>query len=276
VTLPDGHPNPVHCATSPRCEHYWPYDFRINGRRYRASTETADKQAGKDIEARERARILEGRHGIRRQPDITFRSFAETYLKDHADLHKRSAQRDREIISRLNRSFGSTILHDITAQRIEQWKRERLAGKWRGYQTTSTAKPLKPATFNRELDTLKSILSKAVEWGKLLENPARGVRRLKVANRRTRILTEAEQRGLLEAAPRKLRALVTLALVTGARVGELLALRWEHRQDGYVTFLETKNGRPRRIPISPEGVPSSGPASTILKRCRSTRCAIPP
>jgi len=249
--LPDGHPNPVHCPTSPRCEHYWHYDFRVNGRRYRASTETADKQAAKDIEARERARILEGRHGIRRQPDITFRSFAETYLKDHADLHKRSAQRDREIINRLNRSLGSTILHDITAHRIEHWKRERLAGKWRGYQTTSTAKPLKPATVNRELDTLKSILSKAVEWGKLLENPARGVRRLKVENRRTRILTEAEQRDLLEAAPRKLRALVTLALVTGARVGELLALRWEHCQDGYVTFWETKNGRPRRIPISP-------------------------
>ena len=45
----------------------------------------------KDIEARERARILEGRHGIRRQPDITFKSFADIYLKDHADLHKRSA-----------------------------------------------------------------------------------------------------------------------------------------------------------------------------------------
>jgi len=143
------------------------------------------------------------------------------------------------------------ILHDITAHRLEQWKRERLAGKWRGHQTTSAPKPLKPATVNRELDTLKSILSKAVEWGKLLENPARGVRRLKVENRRTRILTEPEQRDLLEAAPRKLRALITLALITGARVGELLALQWEHCQDGYVTFWETKNGRPRRIPISP-------------------------
>jgi integrase len=30
---------------------------------------------------------------------------------------------------------------------------------------------------------------------------------------------------------------------TGARIGELLALRWEHCQDGYVTFWETKNGR---------------------------------
>jgi hypothetical protein len=28
----------------------------------------------------------------------------------------------------------------------------------------------------------------------------------------------------------------------GARIGELLALRWEHCH-GYVTFWETKNGR---------------------------------
>src|SRR5262245_45829283 len=44
------------------------------------------------IEARERAKVLEGRHGIRRLPDITFRAFADTYLKDHAELHKRSVR----------------------------------------------------------------------------------------------------------------------------------------------------------------------------------------
>src|SRR5262245_13396126 len=40
----------------------------------------SDKQKAKDIEAKERTKILEGRHGIRRQPDITFRAFAETYV----------------------------------------------------------------------------------------------------------------------------------------------------------------------------------------------------
>ena len=250
-TLPTGEPNPFFCAASPRCEHYWFYDFRVNGRRHRNTTETADKQQAKNIEARERSRILDGRHGIRRQADITFRTFAETYLRDHADLHKRSADRDREILKVLNRSFGSLILHEITAHRIEQFKRERLAGKWRGHQTTSAPKPLKPATVNRELDTLKSVLSKAVEWGKLLESPARNVKRLKVDNRRTRILSDQEQRDLLDACRGKMRALVTLALITSARVGELLALLWEHCQDGYVTFWETKNGKPRRIPISP-------------------------
>jgi hypothetical protein len=199
---------------SPRCDHHWFYDFRVNGRRYRNTTDTADKQQAKNIEARERNRILDGRHGIRRQPDISFKAFAQTYLTDHAELHKRSVDRDREIIKVLNRSFGSLILHEITAHRIEQFKRERLAGKWRGHKTTGALKPIKPGTVNRELDTLKSILAKAVEWGKLITSPAAGVKRLKVDNRRTRILTDAEQTALLQACPPKMRAIATLALIT--------------------------------------------------------------
>jgi integrase len=248
----DGSPNPLHCATSPQCDHPWWYRFRLNGRNYRATTQTSLKRQAVDIEARERARILEGRHGIRPQPDITFKAFAAVYLTDHAEVHKRSVDRDREIVKVLNRSFGAVILHELTAHRIEQFKRERLAGKWRAYKSTTQPKPIQPATVNRELDTLKSILSKAVEWGKLLESPAWLVKRLKVDNRRTRILTDDEQRALFEACPRKMRGIATLALITGARIGELLALRWEDCQDGYVTFWDTKNGRPRRLPISPE------------------------
>ena len=47
-----------------------------------------------------------------------------------------------------------------------------------------------------------------------------------------------------------MRALIALALITGARAGELLALRWEQVTDDALTFLETKNGKPRRIPLS--------------------------
>ena len=54
-----------------------------------------------------------------------------------------------------------------------------------------------------------------------------GVRRLKVDSRRTGILSENEQADILAAAPKKLRALVRLALLTGVRAGELLNLRWD-------------------------------------------------
>jgi integrase len=246
-----GEPNPFHCPTSPRCDHQWHYDFQINGHRYRNTTQTADKHKARDIEAKERSRILDGRHGIRRQPDISFRQFAETYMRDHSALHKRSTERDRYTLKILNAYFGALILHEITSHRIQQFMRERLAGRWKAHGQIGASNPIKPGTVNREVDTLKSILSKAVEWGKLAVSPARGIKRLKVDNTRTRILTEDEQRRLLEAAPTKLRAIVLLALITGARIGELLALRWEDVTEDALTFLETKNGKARRIPLSP-------------------------
>ncbi|MET0517086.1 MAG: tyrosine-type recombinase/integrase, partial [Nitrospiraceae bacterium] len=220
----------------------------MNRKRYRNTTETENKQQAKKIEAKERSRVLESRHQIRQQPDITFAQFGPIYLRDYAELHKRSVDRDREILKVLQRAFGSLILHEITAHRIEQFKRQRLAGKWRSHGQKSAAKAIKPGTVNRELDCLKGILTKAVEWGKLLDSPARGVKRLKVDNRRTRILTEAEQLALLASCPKKLGRMVRLALITGARIGELLALKWGDVSDTELLLLETKNGKSRRIP----------------------------
>ena len=124
--LTSGEPNPLHCEKSPRCEHYWHYDFRVNGRRYRASTETADKHQARDIEAAERTRILEGRHGIRRQPDVTFREFAAEYLKTHSVPNKKPStlKRDRQMLAAvLLPVFGACLLRDITASGSNSTKR---------------------------------------------------------------------------------------------------------------------------------------------------------
>jgi integrase len=121
--------------------------------------------------------------------------------------------------------------------------------KWQGHKT-HTMKPIRPGTVNRELDTLRAIFSKAIEWGQLREHPMRSVKRLKVDNRRTRILTETEQLALLAACPKKLAVMVRLALITGARFGELLSLKWADVTDTELWFMETKNGRARAIPVS--------------------------
>ena len=80
------------------------------------------------------------------------------------------------------------------------------------------------------------------------------MKRFKVDNRRTRILTPDEQRRIIEVAPRKLRTLIAMALITGARAGELLGLKWEHVSGADLTFLHTKNGKARRIPCPTRAV----------------------
>jgi hypothetical protein len=57
---------------------------------------------------------------------------------------------------------------------------------------------------NRELDTLRVIFAKAVEWRKLPDAPA--IVKLKVDNVRRRVLTDAQQAALIAACPLKLRA----------------------------------------------------------------------
>jgi hypothetical protein len=126
--------------------------------------------------------------------DLLFSEFG--FLHRSSSSHSRTATRRDSLLQTAHVFRGdvrSLIIHEITAHRIEQWKRERFAGKWRAHGQKSNSNSLKPGTVNRELDTLKSILSKAVEWRKLIVSPAAGVKRLKTENRRTRILTADEQ-----------------------------------------------------------------------------------
>ena len=88
-TLRDGSPNPFNCASSPKCEHPWHYRFSVHLIRYRETTETHQKNLAEQIEAKERTRLVEGRHQIRREPDVTFRAFGEMYLRDHAICTRR-------------------------------------------------------------------------------------------------------------------------------------------------------------------------------------------
>ena len=231
-----------------RCEHSWFADFRVRGRRYRIPLKTSNKNLADQLLTVERNALLKARYGIFQQPDISFTDFTATYLRDHVEVNTRpeTAAREREIVKTLTRVFGAVFLHEITTHRIEQFKRDRLAGRWRAHRQVSAGKPVKPGTVNRELDTLRVIFAKAVEWRKLPEAPA--IVKLKVDNVRRRVLTDAEQAALIAACPLKLRCFVMLLLLTGARVGETLALRWEDVSDeGVLTFLHTKTGKIRCV-----------------------------
>ena len=97
----------------------------------------------------------------------------------------------------------------------------------------------------------------AVEWGLATVNPAAPVKRLPVDDQRTRFLTEDEIQDLLKACEEQITSpwllpLVTLALNTGARQGELLGLRYEDidQEQGLIYFGRTKNRRLKTVPMN--------------------------
>ena len=137
---------------------------------------------------------------------------------------------------------------------IETFKRERLATPTK-HDKEDRPRPRTPASVNRDLACLSKILSMAFDNELIDSNPMRRVRLLKESPSRERFITAEEEKELfaqLTGRRDHIRSVVTIALNTGMRRGEILGLQWEH-----VNFLartvfiaKSKTGRTRTIPMN--------------------------
>jgi len=229
----------------------WYIDFRFKGQRIRESIGPSKKDAKKVIDKR-KTEIIENKYlDIRKEPDpIKFHDFAKEYLKwAKANKKPSTYSRDIYIMRYLEKHFETKYLHEVTSWDIEKWKSIR-------------KEEIKPGTVNRELALLKHLFSKAVEWKDknkipyLKETPTKGVKRLKGEVKRVRYLMPDEIQILLPNCEGLLRGLlkplVTVALHTGARKGELQSLQWPQvdLELGIISLLDTKNGERRDIPMN--------------------------
>lgn len=96
-------------------------------------------------------------------------------------------------------------------------------------------------------------------WGmESLGNPVKRIRgqRPKLPGGRTRRLVDDEYQRLVEAASGdqggKIGPIITWTVETAMRRGEIASMRWEHldRKARVLLLPETKNGTPRRVPLS--------------------------
>ncbi len=112
-----------------------------------------------------------------------------------------------------------------------------------------------PATANNERAVLSKIMSLAVRWGHLADNPVRRVEKLEAPKGRLRFLTHEEADKLIEKAPRHMKPIIICALETGGRRREILGLRWEDvdYDRGLLFFRQTntKNAKQPEIPMTP-------------------------
>jgi integrase len=116
-----------------------------------------------------------------------------------------------------------------------------------------------PATVRLELAALSSVFRQAtLEWGyEGLTNPCMGIKRPPPAKGRERRLHEGELNAILKATQSDiLPTLCQLAIETASRMGELLALDWRfiNLKARTATFVDTKNGDRRVIPLSPRAI----------------------
>lgn len=231
-----------------------------------------------------------GAPGIARpkRPDVTLKVFLADHYAPWASSHlKWSAG----VLARLETGFSSLLcrrLQEIDQWTIDRWWRERLATI-----SPKTKTPVGKATASRELAALRSALTKAAEWGFIDTNPLLKLRQKTVEARKVvRYLTSEEETRLrqtmIQRDQRLLRArasgnqwraargrpllpdiapgsfgdhltpVVLLAMNTGLRRGELLALQWPDidlpARLITVRAESAKSGRVRHVPLNSEAL----------------------
>ncbi len=230
--------------------YYAVYKDRAGKRRWEAAG-----RYKKDAVSLLKRRESEVRTGVK-PDDITFSEFADKWLCEYAAAHVKPRTFDHyesAIRTHLKPVFGEYRLKDICPEQVDAFKAAKLReGK-------------APATINKLLVILGAIMKRAVVWRYIRENPVQYVSRVKQNHREMDYLTPDEIRRLLEDASPEYRPLFATAVLTGARQGELLALRWGdldlERRILYIRrtyypghgFTEPKSANGRRaIKISPE------------------------
>src|SRR5438309_10468076 len=217
----------------------WCVGFTVNGRRVR-ETVGPNKRIAERVLSLRMTQVLEHRFfpPKRQLGRMPFKDFAQMYLERAGPLLK-SIRTERNRVLAWAREFGNRPLGQITRTEIEAWRREKMAR-------------CRPATINRDLSRLRRMFSLAVEWELLEESPMAGIRFLRENNARTRYLSLEEcQRLIASCMAPHIRAMVSVALHSGMRLGEILNLRWYDLDfsSGFILVRDSKNGESRHVPM---------------------------
>lgn len=234
----------------------WRAMVRVNGHRLR--TKTFDRKtdavrwaAKVETEIRDGERVL-----TRKEERSTVEDLVDIYRRDHLVGLASARQRENHLQWWVAR-IGQRKLIELRRPLLRECLRALAAGE------TPSGRPVSPATRRRYMATLRhawNVVAVAEEWTS--RNPFRGVFTGADAEPRGRVryLDDDERTRLLEEAraeddPR-LYGLVVLALTTGARQGELLALRWRDLDvaAGRAIVEHSKNGERRGLTLPPPAV----------------------
>lgn len=175
----------------------------------------------------------------------TLSTFVSERYMPYMRSHKRSWATDETLLRvHVLPQWGHLHLDEITSAHVNKLLGDHL-------------KTHKPASTNRLYDTLNTVFHLAITWKVgVTENPLKDVRRYQQNNKRERYLTEDEAKQLFKALEStnssQLKAIVTMLLLTGARLSEVLNARWkDFDTDARVWTIEfNKSGKTRYVPLS--------------------------
>jgi len=253
-----------------RYKNGWWCDFRFDGKRYRRKSPVNTKRGAERYERALLGRLRAGLpiEGEQSEPDEsatpaaysdtqskkevspTFAAFAAEFMNTYAKANNKLSEQEAKqchLRKHLLPAFGAMQLHEIDQRQIEAFKARLLDG-------TCSRKRV-----NNLLATLGRILSYATELEIIARRPK--IRLLKVEDSQVKFLDFAPYEALIAATQGEpvWHAAVLLGGDAGLRLGEIRALRWEHRSDDRIVVQRslwrdhettTKGWKRRTIPLT--------------------------
>lgn len=161
----------------------------------------------------------------------------------HGKAHTRG-EIERGRLTTIIKKFGEMGVH-----RADQLTKKAIID----YRVTQMNEGLKPSSVNRHIAILSGMFTKLVDADEYHgSNPLHEVKRLKEAQTEMAFLSTDEIEKLLSRLEGDELNVALICLATGGRWGEVSGLKAEHIIQQVVTFMKTKNGKRRSVPISVE------------------------
>jgi integrase len=221
--------------------------FTYDRRQCHRSTGTRDRKLAEKIYAKVITQIVEGKwFEFDESQQKTFEDLMSRFMKEYAPTKEPTTQkRYHAALGHLQEFFKGLTLAEITPKVISEYMYQRR-------QAGAAA-----STINKEYNMLSKAFNLAwKQWEWCNSNPCSRVPREKNDAYVTRWLTVEEEQRLMVAAQGYLNGqmpeIITVALHTGMRLGEILNLKWKDIDlfRKTITVLKTKNKDPKTIPMT--------------------------
>lgn len=196
--------------------------------------------------------IRDGRHfKTAEAKKHTVKDLIDRFISQWLNKHPHRIVRQTAYLDWWKNRLGHLLLSDLSPAILAESRDALLAEK------TPKQTIRNPSTANRYLAAFSRALTIAVkEWGWMDDNPMMKVSKPSEGKGRNRLLSLEEKDRLLKACQDSsnpyLYPIVSIALLTGMRFGEIVNLRWKDVDfdNKIITLEETKNGERRMLPLT--------------------------
>jgi integrase len=219
----------------------WWVEYWHRGQQVRESSKSTERRVAQRLLQTRRRTAGTAQFIGPKTEQVAFAVLTDLYLTDQRVNRRRSLDHAERYVRNLLAAFGADRALDVTADRIEAYRDQRLADG------------LAPASVNRELAALRRMFKLAVRKGKLPASPH--IETLdESGNVREGFLEPPEFEAVCAYLPGYLEAAARFAYLTGWRTGAIRALEWRdvdlRARTLQLRAAHAKNKRAKLLPLT--------------------------